>query len=110
MAEKVIMPKQGLQMTEGTILSWLVKEGEVCEEGKPLFEMETDKLTITMDSPASGTLLKIVHGEGDEVPITHTIAIIGEPGEDISALLAEAEAQGGSAQAAVPAPARPALY
>ena len=65
MAEKVIMPKQGLQMTEGTILSWIVKEGEKCEEGKPLFEMETDKLTITMDAPATGTLLKIVHGEGD---------------------------------------------
>ena len=87
MAEKVIMPKQGLQMTEGTILSWLVKEGETCEEGKPLFEMETDKLTITMDAPASGTLLKIVHGEGDVVPITELIAIIGTPGEDISSLL-----------------------
>ena len=90
MAEKVIMPKQGLQMTEGTILSWLVKEGETCEEGKPLFEMETDKLTITMDAPASGTLLKIVHGEGDVVPITELIAIIGTPGEDISSLLTTA--------------------
>ena len=105
MAEKVLMPKQGLQMTEGTILSWLVKEGETCEEGKPLFEMETDKLTITMDSPASGTLLKIVHGEGDEVPITHIIAVIGEPGEDISAILAEAAAEGGPAPAATPEPA-----
>jgi pyruvate dehydrogenase E2 component (dihydrolipoamide acetyltransferase) len=105
MAEKVIMPKQGLQMTEGTILSWLVKEGEACEEGKPLFEMETDKLTITMDAPATGTLLKIVHGEGDEVPITHIIAVIGEPGEDISAILAEAAAEGGPAPAAAPEPA-----
>lgn len=97
MAEKVIMPKQGLQMTEGTILSWLVKEGETCEEGKPLFEMETDKLTITMDAPASGTLLKIVRGEGEVVPITELIAVIGEPGEDISAILAETA---GSAEAA----------
>ena len=102
MAEKVIMPKQGLQMTEGTILSWLVKEGETCEEGKPLFEMETDKLTITMDAPASGTLLKIVHGEGDVVPITELIAVIGTPGEDISAILAEA---GGSTPAEAPAAA-----
>ena len=105
MSETVIMPKQGLQMTEGTILSWLVKEGETCEEGKPLFEMETDKLTITMDAPASGTLLKIVHGEGDEVPITHIIAVIGEPGEDISALLAEAAAEGAPAEEPAPAPA-----
>ncbi len=102
MAEKVIMPKQGLQMTEGTILSWLVKEGETCEEGKPLFEMETDKLTITMDAPASGTLLKIVRGEGEVVPITELIGVIGTPGEDISALLAEA---GGSAPAAATAAA-----
>lgn len=92
MAEKVIMPKQGLQMTEGTILSWLVKEGETCEEGKPLFEMETDKLTITMDAPASGTLLKIVRGEGEVVPITELIGIIGTPGEDISSLLSTAAA------------------
>ena len=102
MAEKVIMPKQGLQMTEGTILSWLVKEGETCEEGKPLFEMETDKLTITMDAPASGTLLKIVHGEGDVVPITELIAVIGTPGEDISSLLATAAPAASSAAAAQP--------
>ena len=105
MAEKVIMPKQGLQMTEGTILSWLINEGEACEEGKPLFEMETDKLTITMDAPASGTLLKIVRGEGETVPITNTIAVIGTPGEDISAILAEAASQGGAAEAEAPADA-----
>ncbi len=93
MAEKVIMPKQGLQMTEGTIRNWIVKEGEACEEGKPLFEMETDKLTITMDSPATGKLLKIVHGEGDTVPITNIIAVIGNEGEDISAILQEAASQ-----------------
>ena len=64
-------------------------EGGKCVEGEPLFEMETDKLTITMDAPASRTLLKIVK-EGEVVPITEMIAVIGEPGEDITALLAEA--------------------
>ncbi len=102
MAEKVIMPKQGLQMTEGTITQWLVPEGGKCVEGEPLFEMETDKLTITMDAPASGTLLKIVKGEGEVVPITEMIAVIGEPGEDITALLAEA---GDTAAEAAAAPA-----
>ena len=72
MATKVIMPKQGLQMTEGTITEWLVQEGGACKEGEPLFEMETDKLTITMDSPATGTLLKIVHGAGDTVAVSYT--------------------------------------
>jgi len=87
MAEKIIMPKQGLQMTEGTIMKWLVKEGEAITEGSPLFEIETDKLTITIDASVSGTLLKIVHDEGAVVPITETIAIVGNPGEDYSSLL-----------------------
>ena len=87
MASVIIMPKQGLMMESGTITKWLVKEGEKTTEGAPLFEMETDKLTITMDSTATGTMLKILHGEGAEVPITQPIAIVGEPGEDISALV-----------------------
>ena len=99
MASVIIMPKQGLLMEEGTITKWLAKEGEQTTEGAPLFEMETDKLTITMDSTATGTVLKILHPEGDTVPITQPIAIVGEPGEDISALL------GGEAPAAAPAAA-----
>lgn len=87
MATVVIMPKQGLMMEEGTITSWLKKEGEAVTAGEPLFEMETDKLTITMDAEATGTLLKIIHPEGDVVPITQPIAVLGTPGEDISALL-----------------------
>ncbi len=90
MASVIIMPKQGLLMEEGTITKWLVKEGEQTTEGTPLFEMETDKLTITMDSTATGTVLKILHPEGDTVPITQPIAIVGQPGEDISGLLARA--------------------
>ena len=101
MASVVIMPKQGLLMETGVIANWLVEEGGACTEGQPLFEMETDKLTITMDSTATGTLLKIIHGPGDEVPITMPIAIVGEPGEDISALLADCA--GGAAPAAAPA-------
>ncbi len=96
MAQKVIMPKQGLQMTEGTITNWIIKEGGVCKADEPLFEMETDKLTITISAEIDGTLLKIVRGEGEVVPITETIAIIGNPGEDISALLAEAASQSGA--------------
>ncbi len=91
-ASAIIMPKQGLQMTEGTIIKWLKKEGETINEGEPLFEMETDKLTITIDSTATGTVLKIVRAEGEVVPITETIAIVGEPGTDVSALLTAAPA------------------
>ncbi|HHZ03069.1 MAG TPA: 2-oxo acid dehydrogenase subunit E2 [Tissierellia bacterium] len=91
MATKVIMPKQGLLMTEGYITKWLVPEGGKTVKGEPLFEMETDKLTITIEAPETGTLLKIIRGEDETVPITETIAIIGEEGEDISALLNETE-------------------
>ena len=105
MATIVIMPKQGLMMEEGTITKWLKKEGEAVTAGEPLFEMETDKLTITMDAEASGTLLKIIHPEGDVVPITQPIAVLGEPSEDVSALLGGGAAP---AQAAAPAEAAPA--
>jgi pyruvate/2-oxoglutarate dehydrogenase complex dihydrolipoamide acyltransferase (E2) component len=91
MAEKVIMPKQGLQMTEGTITGWYAEEGDTVTEGQPLFEIETDKLTITIDANYSGTLLKILRREGDVVPVAETIAIIGEPGEDYGDLLKDIE-------------------
>ncbi len=90
MAEIVNMPKQGLQMAEGTIVEWIVKEGEPVAAGKPFFEMETDKLTITIDASLSGTLLKILAQEGDTVEIMKPIAIVGSEGEDISSLLDEA--------------------
>ena len=105
MASVIIMPKQGLLMEEGTITKWLVKEGEQTTEGTPLFEMETDKLTITMDSTATGTVLKILHPEGDTVPITQPIAIVGQPGEDISGLLGSAPAAAPQAAEETPAPA-----
>ncbi len=73
----IIMPKQGLQMTEGVITRWLKKEGEMVAEGEPLFEMETDKLAITIDSSASGVLGKILRAEGDTVPVAEPIAVIG---------------------------------
>lgn len=89
MAEIIIMPKQGLQMTEGTIISWLIEEGAQVAQGDDLFEIETDKLTIRMPSSAGGILLKILHSAGDTVPITRPVAIIGDAGEDISEMLEE---------------------
>ncbi|MCG8483804.1 MAG: 2-oxo acid dehydrogenase subunit E2 [Clostridia bacterium] len=87
MANRVIMPKQGLQMTEGTITKWLIQEGESVKEGEPLFEIETDKLSIVIESAYTGTLIKIIKDQGETVPITEVIAIIGEPDEDISDIL-----------------------
>ena len=102
MASIINMPKQGLQMTEGILVNWLVEEGGTVIKDKPLFEMETDKLNITMDAAEGGTLLKILHGVGDVVSITKPIAIVGEPGEDISKLLAVLGAADVKTESAVP--------
>ena len=106
MAEKIIMPKQGLQMTEGTITKWLVKEGDKVEIGQPLFEMETDKNTIQIDSTAAGEVLKLVAKEDEIVPITETIAIVGKKGEDFSDLLPKKKEE--KKPESAPAPAAPA--
>lgn len=110
MAEKIIMPKQGLQMTEGTITKWLVKEGDKVEIGQPLFEMETDKNTIQIDSTAAGEVLKLVAKEDETVPITETIAIVGKKGEDFSDLLPKKKEEKKPEPApAAAAPAAPAV-
>lgn len=109
MAEKIIMPKQGLQMTEGTITKWLVKEGDKVEIGQPLFEMETDKNTIQIDSTAAGEVLKLVAKEDETVPITETIAIVGKKGEDFTDLLPKKEEKKPEPAPAPAAPAAPAV-
>ncbi|MDO4549475.1 MAG: dihydrolipoamide acetyltransferase family protein, partial [Clostridia bacterium] len=96
--ERIIMPKQGLQMTEGVITRWLAAEGDKVVKGEPLFEMETDKLTITIDSTATGTLLKILRPEGDTVPITQTIAYVGNPGEKAPGDEAQSSKEGSRAK------------
>ena len=105
MGEIIIMPKQGLQMTEGMISTWLIEEGQPVKEGEPLLEMETDKLTITIDATVSGTLLKILAEEGDIIPVADPIAVIGDPGEDYEAILAGGGTQALPAEAPAPVPA-----
>lgn len=100
MAKIVVMPKLGLTMTEGTVSAWLKKEGDAVAEGEPLFEVETDKLTNTIQATEGGTLLKIAVAEGETVPCLTPLAAIGAPGEDVSAQLG-----GGAAPAAAEAPA-----
>ena len=103
MAEIIIMPKQGLQMTEGLITTWLIQEGQEVKAGEPLFEMETDKLAITIDSTASGTLLKILCAEGETAEVAAPIAVVGTPGEDYTAALAGEAKPAASASAAASA-------
>ena len=81
MATFVPLPKLGMNQEEGEIVSWLVAEGDTVTEGQPIVEVETDKATVELEAPAGGVLAKIVHGEGDIVPINGVIAVILEPGE-----------------------------
>ncbi|MEQ9308772.1 MAG: pyruvate dehydrogenase complex dihydrolipoamide acetyltransferase [Balneolaceae bacterium] len=87
MAIKIEMPKLSDTMEEGVIAKWNVKEGDSVEAGDIIAEVETDKATMDVEVFDAGIILKIVPGEGDAVPLGGLIAIVGEEGEDISALL-----------------------
>src|SRR4029453_207022 len=106
MASKVIMPKLSPTMEEGQIARWLKKEGDKVSMGEPLAEIDTDKATMEMQALSNGVLRKILIGEGESAPLGQLIGVIGEPDEDISAILSEAPAKGAAAAAtAQPAPA-----
>jgi pyruvate dehydrogenase E2 component (dihydrolipoamide acetyltransferase) len=83
MINEVIMPKLGLTMDEGTILSWYKEEGEPVRAGEALLSVETDKVAIDVEAPTNGALLKIVVPEGATVPLGEVLAYIGDPGEAI---------------------------
>jgi pyruvate dehydrogenase E2 component (dihydrolipoamide acetyltransferase) len=87
MATKITMPRLSDTMTEGTVASWLKKVGDTVKEGDILAEIETDKATMEFESFNSGTLLHIGIEAGQSAPVDSLLAIIGKPGEDISALL-----------------------
>ena len=81
MATEVIMPKAGIDMTEGQIIKWNKKEGEKVEEGEILLEIMTDKTSMELEAEESGYLIKIVKGDGETVPVTEIIGYIGAEGE-----------------------------
>ena len=87
MAIIVNMPRLSDTMEEGTVASWLKKVGDKIEEGDILAEIETDKATMEFESFNEGTLLYIGIQEGETTMVDELLAIIGDEGEDISALL-----------------------
>jgi pyruvate dehydrogenase E2 component (dihydrolipoamide acetyltransferase) len=70
-------------MESGTIVRWLKSEGDQVEKGEPLYELDTEKVTQEVEAEASGVLLKILAGEGEEIEVGKAIAVIGEEGEDV---------------------------
>ena len=94
------MPRLSDTMEEGTVAKWLKKVGDKVEEGDILAEIETDKATMELESYQDGVLLHVGVKESDSVPVDGVLAIIGEKGEDIAALLKEIEGGGGAAESA----------
>jgi len=90
MTKYIIMPKLGFNMNQGTVVHWLKKEGDVIEEREEVLEIETDKTVMPVEAPCSGVLRKILVAEGEVVPVTLPIAIIGDKNEDISQMIDEA--------------------
>lgn len=97
------MPKLGLLMETGTVGAWKVAEGDQVSVGQVIAEITTEKIVYELESQAGGTLLKILLDEEGEAPVGDPIAVIGQPGEDISAFGGSA----GGAPAAVAAAAEP---
>jgi pyruvate dehydrogenase E2 component (dihydrolipoamide acetyltransferase) len=81
MAQNVIMPKWGLTMKEGKVARWLKAEGQTVEKGEPLFEVETDKITNSVEAPAGGVLSQIVVPAGDVAPVLAVVGVIAATGE-----------------------------
>ncbi len=106
MAIPVILPKQGQSVETCAIVGWKKTVGDAVRTGDVLCEVETDKASFEIESPADGTLLAIYHEAGSQVPVLETIALIGKPGEKTdrpSAVSSTAASAPGSASAASPA-------
>ncbi|NRA64938.1 MAG: pyruvate dehydrogenase complex dihydrolipoamide acetyltransferase [Pseudobacteriovorax sp.] len=116
MAEIIEMPKLSDTMEEGAVASWLKEEGEFIEEGEAFVEIETDKATMEYNSPAEGTLLKILVPAGQASQLNAPICVVGEKGEDFdldslvkaSSSAASASGHGSPKEDEAPAPSEPA--
>ena len=89
MAEVILMPRLSDTMTEGVIAEWHKKIGDPVKKGDLLAEVETDKATMELESYKDGTLLHIGSDKGGKLQVNDLLAIIGNAGEDISALVKE---------------------
>jgi pyruvate dehydrogenase E2 component (dihydrolipoamide acetyltransferase) len=80
-AKDVVMPALGMAQETGTLLQWLKAPGDAVTKGEPLMEVETDKTTVEIEAPASGTLSNVIAKPGDVIPVGQVIAVILSAGE-----------------------------
>lgn len=81
MSTAVIMPALGVAQETGKLLSWHKREGDTITKGEALMEIETDKVTVDIEAPASGVLSNVTAAPGDDVPVGHVVAEIRTPGD-----------------------------
>ncbi len=81
MATEIKMPRFGMTMKQGKLAKWHKQEGDTVEKGDPLFEVETEKITNTVQSVASGILFQIVIQTGETVPVGAVLAVVAAEGE-----------------------------
>lgn len=93
MANVIVMPRLSPTMEEGVLGKWLKKEGDKITPGDIIAEVETDKANMDFPLEDEGVLLKQLAKAGDTIKLGAPVAILGEPGEDIAALLAEVQGQ-----------------
>src|SRR5438876_10555419 len=82
MAYEFKLPDLGEGLTEGEVARWLVQEGQEVAEDDPLVEIQTDKTTVEIPSPAAGKVTRILVAEGDVVPVGTVLVVIGENGSE----------------------------
>jgi pyruvate dehydrogenase E2 component (dihydrolipoamide acetyltransferase) len=103
MPATVIMPALELAQETGKVLKWLKNPGDRVSKGEPIVEIETDKVTVEVEAPASGVLGEVSAQPGDVVPVGKTIALIFAAGETSAGAAPVATAAAASAPAAVKA-------
>jgi pyruvate dehydrogenase E2 component (dihydrolipoamide acetyltransferase) len=83
LATNVVMPALGMAQDTGKLIEWLKAEGETVQKGEPLMMIETDKVTVEIEAPASGVLANVSAKPGSDIRVGHTIAQILAPGESV---------------------------
>ncbi|MFT4302148.1 MAG: 2-oxo acid dehydrogenase subunit E2 [Desulfovibrio sp.] len=106
MSIELAMPKLGLTMKTGKVSKWFVAEGAIVKQGDDLFEVETDKITNKVESPADGVLFQIIVQPKQEVAVGAVLGIIAEAGESLARVEGGAASSAGEADAAAPAAAK----
>lgn len=107
MVRPILMPKLGQSEAEAQLLRWVKREGDKVSPGEILFEIETDKAALEVESFFEGTLLKILVSDGETVPVQSTVGYLGDPGEAVPEVASRAVAPAAPASVPAPAPASP---